>query len=56
MLAALTLAGMPVRNAGATKNVLAGVMNATAVVVFLVSRRCGGLPRPSPASGRCWAA
>lgn len=37
MLAALTLAGMPVRHAGATKNVLAGVMNATAVVVFLVS-------------------
>jgi uncharacterized membrane protein YfcA len=37
MLAALTLAGMPVRNAGATKNVLAGVMNATAVVVFLAS-------------------
>src|SRR3954452_14760105 len=38
MLAALALAGMPVRNAGATKNVLAGVMNATAVVVFLFSR------------------
>jgi uncharacterized protein len=37
MLAALTVAGMPVRNAGATKNVLAGVMNATAVVVFVVS-------------------
>src|SRR4051812_16868465 len=37
MLAALTLAGMPMRNAGATKNVLAGVMNATAVVVFLLS-------------------
>jgi uncharacterized membrane protein YfcA len=37
MLAGLTLAGMPVRNAGATKNVPAGVMNAIAVVVFLVS-------------------
>ena len=37
MLAAFTLAGMAVRNAGATKNVLAGVINSTAVVVFLVS-------------------
>ncbi|HTR17899.1 MAG TPA: sulfite exporter TauE/SafE family protein [Acetobacteraceae bacterium] len=37
MLAALTLAGLPVRAAGATKNVLAGVMNASAVAVFLAS-------------------
>ena len=37
MLAALTLAGMPVRRAGATKNVLSGVMNASAVLVFLFS-------------------
>ena len=37
MLAALTAAGLAVRNAGATKNVLAGVMNASAVVVFLFS-------------------
>jgi len=37
MLASLTLAGMAVRNAGATKNVLAGVINSTAVLVFLVS-------------------
>jgi uncharacterized protein len=37
MLAALTLAGMAMRNAGATKNVLAGVMNASAVVIFLFS-------------------
>lgn len=36
MLAALTAAGVAVRQAGATKNVLAGVMNASAVVVFLV--------------------
>ncbi len=35
MLAALTAAGLPVRNAGATKNVLAAVMNASAVAVFL---------------------
>ena len=38
MLAALTLAGLPVRHAAATKNVLAGVMNASAVVIFVFSR------------------
>ncbi len=38
MLAALTLAGLPVRAAAATKNVLAAVMNASAVAVFAVSR------------------
>lgn len=37
MLAALTMAGMPTRNAGATKNVLAGVMNASAVALFVTS-------------------
>jgi len=37
MLAALTLAGLPVRRAAATKNVLAGVMNASAVVIFAFS-------------------
>jgi len=36
MLAALTAAGLAVRHAGATKNVLAGVMNASAVVIFIV--------------------
>jgi uncharacterized membrane protein YfcA len=35
MLAALTVAGMAMRNAGATKNALAATMNASAVVVFL---------------------
>jgi uncharacterized membrane protein YfcA len=35
MLAALTAAGLAVRNAGATKNILASVMNAAAVAVFL---------------------
>jgi uncharacterized membrane protein YfcA len=35
MLAALTAAGMAVRNAGATKNLLSGVMNAAAVVIFI---------------------
>jgi uncharacterized protein len=37
MLAALTMAGLPVRNAGATKNMLAGVMNASAVAIFIYS-------------------
>ena len=38
MLAALTIAGLPVRAAGATKNVLAAVMNASAVAIFVFSR------------------
>jgi uncharacterized membrane protein YfcA len=51
MLAALTAAGLALRSAGATKNVLAGVMNAAAVVIFLftpdipwsrVGIACGG--------------
>jgi uncharacterized membrane protein YfcA len=37
MLAALAMAGLPTRNAGATKNVLAGVMNASAVALFVAS-------------------
>jgi uncharacterized protein len=36
MLAALTMAGMAVRRAAATKNVLAGVMNTSAVAIFLI--------------------
>ena len=35
MLAALTAAGLAVRHAGATKNVLSGVMNASAVIIFI---------------------
>jgi len=35
MLAVLTMAALPVRNAGATKNVLAAAMNLTAAIVFL---------------------
>jgi len=38
MLAALTIAGQPVRAAAATKNVLAAVMNASAVAIFVFSR------------------
>lgn len=37
MMAALALSQMPVRAAAATKNVLAGVMNFTAVLIFLFS-------------------
>jgi uncharacterized membrane protein YfcA len=37
MLAVLTLAGLPMRNAGATKNALAGVMNASAVAMLVTS-------------------
>lgn len=37
MIAALTMAGLPTRNAGATKNALAGVMNASAVALFITS-------------------
>jgi uncharacterized membrane protein YfcA len=38
MLAALTLAGLPVRAAASTKNVLAAVMNASAVAIFVFSK------------------
>jgi uncharacterized membrane protein YfcA len=37
MLAALTAAGLLLRNAGATKNALAGAMNASAVAIFVFS-------------------
>ncbi len=37
MVAALTMAGQAVRIASATKNVLAGVMNASAVAIFVFS-------------------
>jgi len=35
MLAALTAAGLAVRHAGATKNLLAGIINVAAVVIFV---------------------
>jgi len=38
MLAALTIAGLSVRPASATKNVLAATMNASAVLIFLFSK------------------
>jgi uncharacterized membrane protein YfcA len=37
MLAALTSAGLLLRTAGATKNLLAGVINASAVAIFVLS-------------------
>jgi uncharacterized membrane protein YfcA len=37
MLAALTAAGLAIRNAGATKNLLAGTMNFAAVTIFIFS-------------------
>jgi len=39
MLAALTIAGLGVRAAGATKNMLASVMNASAVAIFVVTSK-----------------
>jgi uncharacterized membrane protein YfcA len=51
MLAALTLAGLPVRYAGATKNVLAGVMNASAVLIFAFSPDVHWLPAAAVAAG-----
>jgi uncharacterized membrane protein YfcA len=37
MMASLTMAGLAVRNAGASKNILTGVMNASAVAIFALS-------------------
>ncbi|HEY5410947.1 MAG TPA: sulfite exporter TauE/SafE family protein [Caulobacteraceae bacterium] len=48
MLAALTAAGLAVRVAGATKNVLAAVMNAAAVAIFLFTALFSGLAIPWP--------
>lgn len=39
MLAALTAVGLAVRHAGATKNVLAGVVNVAAVLIFLAESK-----------------
>ena len=37
MMASLTMTGLALRNAGASKNILAGVMNASAVAIFALS-------------------
>jgi uncharacterized membrane protein YfcA len=47
MMAALTMAGLPTRNAGATKNALAGVMNAAAI-----RNRYAGATPPANFAGR----
>jgi uncharacterized membrane protein YfcA len=44
MLAALTAAGLAIRSASANKNVLAGVMNASAVAIFIFSPQVYWLP------------
>jgi uncharacterized membrane protein YfcA len=44
MLAALSLAGLATRAAGATKNALAGVMNASAVLLFVASPQVHWVP------------
>lgn len=44
MLAALTAAGLAIRSASANKNVLAGVMNASAVAIFVFSPQVYWLP------------
>ena len=51
MLAALTLAGLPTRNAGATKNALASVTNAAAVVLFVFSPQVRWLQAAAPGAG-----
>jgi uncharacterized membrane protein YfcA len=38
MLAALTVAGMHLKKAGATKNILAAAMNGSAVLIFMFSK------------------
>ena len=43
MLAALTVAGVPIRSAGANKNFLAMAMNASAVLIFAFSRQVNWL-------------
>jgi uncharacterized membrane protein YfcA len=51
MMAALTMAGLPTRNAGATKNALGGVMNASAVLLFVTSPEVHWMPAVVLGSG-----
>jgi hypothetical protein len=50
MMAALTMTGLEVRNAGAASNILAGVMNASAVAIFVFSGDLHWLQAPIPRS------
>jgi uncharacterized membrane protein YfcA len=51
MLAALTIAGLGVRAAGATKNMLASVINASAVVIFIATSHLDWLRVAAVAAG-----
>jgi uncharacterized protein len=51
MLAALTIAGLGVRAAGATKNMLASVINASAVVIFIVTSQLDWMRVAAVAAG-----
>ena len=51
MLAALTVAGQTMRQAGATKNVLAGAMNASAMLIFVFSPDVRWVPVAALAAG-----
>ncbi len=51
MLAALSVAGQTMRQAGATKNVLAGVMNASAMLIFVFSPQVRWIPVAVLAAG-----
>jgi hypothetical protein len=51
MMAALSAAGQSVRVAGATKNILAGVMNAAAVAIFIFSPDVHWLDAAATAAG-----
>jgi uncharacterized membrane protein YfcA len=51
MMASLTMAGLAVRNAGAAKNILAGVINASAVAIFTLSNDVHWLQAAITAAG-----
>ncbi|MGI4977100.1 MAG: sulfite exporter TauE/SafE family protein [Janthinobacterium lividum] len=51
MLAALAVAGQTMRQAGATKNVLAGAMNASAMLIFVFSPEVRWIPVAALAAG-----
>jgi uncharacterized membrane protein YfcA len=51
MMAALTMMGLAVRHAGAAKNILAGVINASAVAIFVFSRDVHWLQALTAATG-----
>jgi uncharacterized membrane protein YfcA len=51
MMAALTMAGLAVRNAGATKNLLAAFINFSAVAVFIFSPQVQWLPAAFACAG-----